>query len=356
MSSAVVAPSRSRSLRRASRILVLGGLALLIAASSFPVAHSTASTGARTLSNPIGPPGGAGGATGVVNLTVNLTDGPSFDPHNLGASAGDVVHFALSNTGIYTHSFTIWGAPGKVLAHNITPNELDASLSANGTLVNVSLAPGTNLTVNYSIPSSFVAASYEIVSQVAYQFQAGMFGFFNITSGSTGAALQLTESTTDSLSFVPNVLDASNITTFPALIEVQITNLGSDGHTWSLEKQSNNTLDPASYNSYFTSNPPLASVNVVASPGSIVWANFTVTGPGAYEYICEIPGHFANGMDGWLYVGVPPPAVALSPSSALVQPALLAGAGILLGIGILLAIAASFQGRFPKAAAPPKSH
>lgn len=291
-----------------------------------------------------------------MNLTVNLTDGPSFDPHNLAAAAGDVVHFDLVNVGAFNHTFTIWGAPNVVLARNTTPSELDQFLNTNGTLVNVSLPGGTNVTVNYTIPSSFITASYEIVSVVPYQFQAGMFGFFNISSGQTGPGLQLNEATTDTLSFVPNVLDAANVSHFPAVIQVEITNMGSDGHTWSLEGQPNNTLDPASFSSYFTSHPPIASVNVPSSPGSVVWANFTVAGPGAYEYICEVPGHFANGMFGWLYIGVPTPAVAASPSTALVQPALLIGAGALLGIGILLAIAASFQGRLTRVAPPPKTH
>jgi uncharacterized cupredoxin-like copper-binding protein len=349
-------PARRSRLRRVAGLFLLAGLATLIASSAWgaglPAAGPRAA-GARALGATGGPGGPGSGTSGQENITVNLTDAPSFDPRNLMAVAGDEVTFLLNNTGTFNHSFTISAAAGVILAQNTTPAALDEFLTSNGTLVNVTLPGNSTRVVNYTVPGTDAGDSFELVSQVPYQFQAGMFGFFNVTSGKAGPAVQLNDTTVDSLAFVPDILNASSITTFPAAIDVLVTNEGGDSHTFTVEAQSNNTLDPATFTNYFASHPPAVNVVVPSGTGSTVWANFTVPLPGAYEYICEVSGHFVNGMYGWIYIGEPVPTVAAGPSSALVQPALLAGAGVLLAIGLLLALAAMFTGRFPKK--PPTS-
>jgi len=310
-------------------------------------------SGARTLGSTGGPGGPGAGSSVSGNLTVNLTDAPSFDPRNLVAIAGEQVTFLLNNTGAFNHSFTISAAAGVILAQNLTPDALDQFLAANGTLVNVTLTGDSIRALNFTVPAGDAGGSFELVSEVPYQFQAGMFGFFNVTSGKAGPAVDLNETTVDALAFQPDVLNASAITSYPAALDILVTNEGSDSHTFTLEAQANNTLDPSTYDTYFTSHPPAVNVIVPSGAGSTVWANFTLTTPGAYEYICEVSGHFANGMSGWLYVGEPVPVVAGAASTAIVQPALLAGAAVLLTIGVLLALAASFTGRFPRS--PPSA-
>src|SRR5579871_3422732 len=288
MPSVAQPPARRSRLRRLSYGFFLAGLCLLVISSAYGAglpARPLGTSDARALGSTGGP---GGGTPGPENLTVNLTDAPSFDPRNLEAVAGAQVHFVLNNTGSFNHTFTISAAAGVVLPENTTPAALDHFLTLNGTLVNVSLPGGSTLQINYTVPGNDAGDSFEFVSQVPYQFQAGMFGFFNVT------------------------------------------------------------LDPASFNSYFSSHPPAVNVVVPGGSGATAWANFTVPTSGAYEYICEVSGHFVNGMFGWLYVGEPVPVTSVGPSTAIVQPALLAGAGVLLGIGVLLTAAATFTGRFPR--------
>lgn len=346
MPSVAQPPARRSRLRRLSQIFLLAGLCVLVTSSAWGAglpSRDPTSTGARPLGSTGGP---GGGSAGLENLTVNLTDAPAFDPRNLVAVAGEQVDFLLNNTGAFNHSFTISAAAGVILPLNTTPAQLDQFLAVNGTLVNVTLPGNSTRQLNYTVPAGDAGDSFEFVSAVPYQFQAGMFGFFNVTSGKAGPAVELNETTLDSLAFAPDVLNASSITSYPAALDVLVTNLGGDSHTFTLEAQSNNTLDPSSFTTYFASHPPAVNVVVPGGSGSTVWANFTIASPGAYEYICEVSGHFVNGMFGWLYVGEPVPSVAAAPSSAIVQPALLAGAGVLLGIGVLLALAATFTGRF----------
>jgi hypothetical protein len=87
-----------------------------------------------------------------------------------------------------------------------------------------------------------------------------------------------------------------------------------------------------------------------------VWANFTVPGPGVYQYICTVSGHFANGMTGFLYVGVVPPPQAAPPSTAIVESWVLVGSGMLLAVGIVVAVATMFVGRIPTAPREESEH
>ena len=344
--------SHLRRLRRLSKTFFLAGVVVLLLAAELTPAAAPPVVQVRSLSHGVG---GGGGSGGVTNLTVNLTDAPAFAPKNLVGVAGGVLDFTLTNVGAINHTFTVSAAVGVVIPRNDTPAQLDALLAKNGTLLNVSLAPGATTYVNYSVPAAEAGDSFEIVSTVPYQFQAGMSGFLNISGGAAASSAALEDNTTDQLHFLPDQL-VVNATSFPLSLAVMVMNQGVDAHTWTLEGQANNTLDPGTYTTYFQQNPPLANVNVPAGSGSTVWANFTVTAPGAYEYICEVSGHFANGMFGWLYIGVPPPIVAVGPSSDLVQPAVLVAGGILFAIGGLFAVVAAMSARIPRAASPPKEH
>ncbi len=294
-----------------------------------------------------------GYATPEANLTVriNMTDAPAFVPAFTNVPEGSNITFDLVNQGSYVHTFTLSKLPNVRLSPSLTPAELDAFFTANGSLANVSVAPGSEGFANVTFPDSDALDSFEFVSVVPYQFQAGMSGVVNVTSTGPGILLQEGTLPLPNVAFVPNVLVA-NATHYPVALNVLITNMGDTPHTFTVAPQSNVTLTPANFTSYFNTHTPLANEPVPASTGATVWANFTVPGPGIYMYLCEIPGHFAAGMYGFLYVGVTPPAVAPPPSTAIVEEWVLIGSGILLAIGAVVAAVAMFAGRFPS---PPKS-
>jgi len=280
-------------------------------------------------------------------VVVNMTDQPSFSPSALSTPAGSTLSVELRNVGSYPHTFTVVAQPGVRLAVNLTPAELDHFFQLNGSLANVSVAPGGEAWANLSFNASSAFDSFEFVSVVPYQFQAGMSGTISITS--TAPGLHLSENTTVSGSqylFIPDVL-AANVTHFPVNLDILVTNLGSFAHTFTLVPQPNVTLTVGNYSTYLSNHTPLASVSVPASPGGSVWANFTVKVPGVYMYLCLIPGHFQGGMDGFLYVGVPVPAPPPAPSTAIVETWVLVGSGVLLAVGITVAALSSLVGRFP---------
>ncbi|MGD0257302.1 MAG: hypothetical protein ABSB90_05415 [Thermoplasmata archaeon] len=286
----------------------------------------------------------ANGTANATTLRVNMTDTPRFAPQFLAAPSGSAVTFHLVNQGSITHTFTLVAQPKVQLNSSWTPGQLDQYFAKNGSLANVSVPAGgeANQTVDFNASTAF--DSFEFVSVVPYQFQAGMFGFLNLTS--TAPGLLSSENTTDSYQFLPAVLVA-NSTHYPFNLDVLVMNTGNLGHTFTLAGQTNVTLTPATYQSYFAAHPPLVNVNVPSGAGSTVWANFTIGGPGVYQYLCEVSGHFANGMTGFLYVGVAPPPQPAAPSTAIVESWVLVGSGVLLGFGILVAVVATYLGRFP---------
>lgn len=327
--------------------------ALLCGVAGIATAAAAAPRPAMTIEHLSSTGGGTGTPSpGQVNYTVNLTDAPAFSPANLGAAPGETVSLQLVNVGALNHSFTMARPPNHPLNRSWTPGQLDAYLAGNGTLVDLLLPPGAVRWANLTFNTTTSGDSFEFVSTVPYQFQAGMLGFLNLTAKPQGTAVTAVNAT-NALSWLPATL-AVNATAYPVAISIDVINIGALPHTFWLEGQSNNTLSPGNFTQYFQAHPPLTSVDVPAQPGGSVWANFTVAGPGIYEYICTIPGHFANGMFGWLYVGMAPPTPPPEPSAAIVAPLLLGGAGALLALGIGLAAAAAYVGRLAtsKSASP----
>ncbi len=278
---------------------------------------------------------------------VNLTDQPAFAPRSLNATVNGTVQvsIALDNNGSLAHTFTVVNASqaGVVLNRSWTPEELDAYFAANGSLANVNVSGGHHAFANFSLPANSSFRSFEFVSIVPYQFQAGMWGFLNLTPA--GPTLMLSENTTTTLQFVPNVLSAGPSVHGSVTLHVLVTNEGDLSHTFTVVAQSNVTLTTITY---FASHTPLVNVSVPASAGGTVWANFTVPGIGVYEYACTVQGHFQNGMYGFLYVGVPVPPPPPTPSTAIVAVPVLLGSAALLGVGAVFAVGSALTGRFPK--------
>jgi len=337
--------SRNPRILRRALPWIVGGL--LLASIGLP---SVAGLSALRIAPEVGV---ARPLAGSENATVNLTDAPSFSPQFLTFPAGTSVSLHLVNRGSYSHTFTLAKTPNARLSPTLSPAQVYAFFRTNGTLANVSLAPGGEGWANLTFNESEGFDDFEFASVVPYQFQAGMWGLLNLTS--TAPGMLLSENTTNTPGFVPNALQASPAH-FPVTIDVLVTNQGSLGHTFTIAPQSNVTLLPTNYTTYFSAHPPLANVNVPAAPGGTVWANFTIFAPGVYQYICEVSGHFAAGMYGFLYVGVPAPAPPAAPSTAIVEGWVLAGSAVLLGIGVVIAAVSSLVGRFPPRTGPPGGH
>jgi uncharacterized cupredoxin-like copper-binding protein len=328
--------------RRWSFAFGIGALLLLAAGLPLaaPIAHAAAAGRSVEYASvhPALPPTTA-------RFFVNLTDTPAFSPATLSnVAVGENVSVHLNNTGAFNHTFTVSKLPNVAINRSISPDLLYRWFAQNGSLANVSLAPGHSAWANFSVPGNSTGGSYEIVSLVPYQFQAGMIGSLVVTGGHPAAVLS-EEAVASPLSFLPNTL-VVNATSFPLNVEVELTDVGALPHTWTLSAFPNLILNTGNFTSFFSSHAPLANI-VVASAGQVANATFTVGGKGIYEYICQEPGHFAGGMYGFLYVGIPPPAVAAPLSSSIVQEGVLAGAAVLLAIAVVIALASNYLGRFP---------
>jgi uncharacterized cupredoxin-like copper-binding protein len=275
---------------------------------------------------------------------VDMTDAvaSAYSPRFLSAPQGYNVSIFLTNQGHLTHTFTLWSHADARLNASSTPAELNASFHAYPPLVNRSVPAGKTAWANFTLGSDTGFDSFEFVSVVPYQFQAGMWGLFNVSS--TAPGYLLSDNTTNSLSFQPSILYAP-VSQFPANFAVLVTNLGDLAHTFTLAAQPNVTLTTTGY---FAAHAPLVNQSIPSQAGKGAWANFTIPGRGVYEYVCTIPGHFTSGMYGFLYVGVTPPAAPPPPSTAIVDTWVLAGSVVLLGIGGLLVLVATFTGRFPR--------
>jgi uncharacterized cupredoxin-like copper-binding protein len=326
------------------RLLALGTALAVLSAGLAGYSALAATLPAIEQARPMALPGGPGG--GSATLEVNLTDNATFSPNSLTAVAGTSVTFVLHNLGHYPHSFTLSDQANVTLDRTQSPAGLYAYFAAHSA-INQSVAPSTSMNVTFGIPGTWAGGSFEFVSVVPYQFQAGMSGFLNVTSSSATGGFVITDQTAQSaLAFTPAVIQV-NATSFPVHIEVQVSNLGNTAHTWTLVAQPDTNMTAGGFTSYFQQHPPAVSLNVPTTSGTVVTGNLTLPSKGVYQYLCEIPGHFAAGMYGYLYVGVAPPATVAPPSTAIVAWWALAGAGVVLAIGGLLAVSASFVGRLP---------
>jgi len=312
-----------------------GGLAMAHVARSAPtvgVAHPTGSN---------------------QSFAMTLTDTPAFAPRYLNATASGPLNLSihLDNIGGLAHTFTVAAQTGVVLNRSWSPQQLDAYFVANGSLISANVSAGTSVWANFTFPASNAPRAFEFVSTIPYQFQAGMWGFLNLTPA--GPTLALSDNATNNLQFVPSLLSGGPSVHGGATFDIKVTNLGDLSHTFTVSSQVNITLTSTGN---FSKYAPLVNVSIPSTTGGSVWANFTVPGVGVYEFACTVPGHFAGGMYGFLYVGVAVPAPPAAPSTALVEVPVLAGSAVLLGVGLALALAVSYGGRFPKKPASPGHH
>lgn len=290
--------------------------------------------------------------TNTTAFTVNATDRPSYTPNSIEVPDKAPFTVKVVNVGLFNHTFTLLKTPGVSLATNMTPTEVDQAVNGNGTFANDTLAPGgsvvVNLTLTPTFPNGSTEVSYEFLSVIPYQFQAGMYGFINVTASTpVGPPQVVFLNASSALQFIPSQIGVLP-TELPVEIHVGVGVIGALAHTFTVDPVPNDTaINPSNYATYLQGHPPPAGGNVNLNPGNgITWANFTLSKPGIYTFLCEIPGHYAAGMNGSLYVGVPLPPPSVPPSTALVEPILLGIAGGLVVVGSILIAVAYYQGRF----------
>jgi len=287
-------------------------------------------------------------ASTSVSFQVNITDAhaPSYTPRILHATSNGTlsVSIQLHNNGSIAHTFTLENVSqsGVPLDPSWSPVHLKQFFATNGSLADVNLSAGQTQWANFSLAPSTTIRSFEFASTIPYQFQAGLWGYLNVTP--LGPTYSVQDNTTNIPSFVPAILSTPVGVAVhgPVSFHVLITNQGSDGHTFTVAAERNQTLTTLGA---LKSPLPLANVSV---NGGTTAVTFTVPGIGVYEYVCTISGHFAAGMFGFLYVGVPVPSPPPSPSTAIVEVPILAGSVALLGIGLVLALGSAYVGRLPK--------
>jgi plastocyanin len=121
-------------------------------------------------------------------------------------------------------------------------------------------------------------------------------------------------------------------------VSIELVQTDSTFHTFTLSPVKNFQLPltdtPVDVYAFFNHNPPLANISVPAVAGSSAWANFTApNATGAYEYLCENPGHFQAGMHGNL-------TVASASSNSGLQGALAGLIAVLIVVIIVLIVIA----------------
>lgn len=282
------------------------------------------------------------------NLTVNMTS-QTYDPQDIAVQVGENLTLTIRNNDTQSHTFTVYSQANTTIPRNDTPAELSALFAQPGSsLVNLSLAPGANATWNVTFPT---AVSYEVVSLVPYQFQAGYYGYINATV--PVKVTQFNVSAFDSLTFVPNTLSAPTGST----VDFSVTEEGH-GHTFTLDGCSNDSqvvvgVALPTSDSCLT-NGTITNLNLGSTVGAVINSG-PITLPskaGTYWFVCTVPGHFAAGMYGHLYDGTTPvPPTSLPTETSVIQLGILAVAAVAVGLSALLVLMGS-SGDRPKVSSP----
>lgn len=132
-------------------------------------------------------------------------------------------------------------------------------------------------------------------------------------------------------------------------------------HTFTLSSVANYTIPSdtttAGLYAFFNAHPPLDGVNLSlpGTPGAQAFANFTAPAVGTYEFVCLIPGHFQEGMFGFLYSSnQTSPSSGPSSTALLLTPlelGAIGGAAVVIVAAVLIARRRS-GGKRPQAPGP----
>jgi plastocyanin len=155
----------------------------------------------------------------------------------------------------------------------------------------------------------------------------------------TGSTL-VTLMATDSLSFAPSTVSSPTLT-----VEIEVQNLGTTDHTFTLSNRVNETAPAGTNASTNASGTWFDAAHVaadVAVPhGHTVFVNVTLPTPGTYQFVCRY--HYPS-MFGELTVGIPSSSSSSGTSSYLYLGAVVGVVAVIVVAVVLL--------RRPKSPAP----
>jgi hypothetical protein len=166
----------------------------------------------------------------------------------------------------------------------------------------------------------------------------------SVIQTAAGVTIMMSVGPGTALKFSPDAFPMSgqSIISPGEAVTVDITNLGSLAHTFTISSLVNYTLATTSGNltgTFLVAHPPFFNINISATLGSLTVASFNApTVIGSYQFFCTETGHFAGGMEGVMGVGEtvgPPPPL---PSIGL--PVFII-AGVVVGL-VVLAIVLGF--------------
>lgn len=320
---------RLRARRGAVSAIVL--LPLLLGAALLPLASHEGALGS---SQQLGVAHSVASPAIALNVTMNDT-APGFYWSTDVVSSNTTVDVLLHNNGSSTHSFSLYNVSGYVFPTSPYPSPAQV----NKTWANQS-SPGPNIWLpaggwtNFSFVMTDPGV-YEVLSLYPWQFQSGFYTFLHVLPAGSATKQYAFTNTTSDLTFTPNILVVQpNI---PVVFEV--TAQGA-GHTFTLDGCSNDSAIVTGV-SLPSSDPCLgasptysaAIVNLAINTLGQTYASAPVIlKPGIYWFMCTVPGHFAAGMWGKVYVGIPQTPAGSTPSvTNVIQYAYLGLAATVIG-------------------------
>jgi uncharacterized cupredoxin-like copper-binding protein len=156
----------------------------------------------------------------------------------------------------------------------------------------------------------FVAAILVAGGATAFYLSAPQRAAARAVTVDSSSTLQVTAES--GFSFTPNTFQQLPVNTS---IAVTFTDNDAIDHTFSIIPRQGWVI-PSDYSSSqidsLVYGAPGALINLnatsVGNPGDIQTGNLTITAPGWYEFVCTEPGHFQNGMYGFVAFGMNLPA------------------------------------------------
>lgn len=279
-------------------------------------------------------------ASSVVEDLVVKDNSPQFTPSTVVVTAGELVTFSVNNDGNDTHTFTIYKVPNGNIpcTPSDPPNVAEQYVNANGSLVNLTLAPHTLAWTNVTFVS---ATTLEFLSVLPSDCLYGT-GSIHVLPAGTVSQQELFVNATSSLTFDPSTMQAQ--AGVPIVVNAGV--VGALSHTFVLDAISNDTaLSPGgTLPSNFPgpgTGPSAAfpiSLNLL-SAGTTYTSAPIILPAGVYWYVCTVPGHFTGGMYGKLYVSIPLTLPQSIPTiTNVLQYGYLAVVAVVIGLGAFLVL------------------
>ncbi len=347
-------PSRGRSVHRLrSRRGVVSGALVLLAVGGLLSLPFAAHYGVLPPSEAVGAAHEVAFSVFYAHVMMNDSS-PGFywgSGENV-VSANSTIALVLYNNGTTTHSFSVYMLRNQVISATTdnTPAKLNTTW-ATAPGPNFWLPGGTNLstTLNFSDPGT-----YQVVSLYPYQFQSGFTTTITVLPAGSATKTYVFDNATSALTFVPAILTAPANT--PIVFEVTAQ---QGGHTFSIDMTSNDTTLVTGTSLPSPLPPGLANTPVnleLNNQGQTYASAPTILKAGVYWFVCEIPGHFQQGMWGKIYVGlIPSPPPNVPQITQVMQYGYLALAGIIVSGAAFLVLMG--QNERPALAGPaPREH